>query len=327
MQNIANKVRKNFQDLEKYLKLKFTKKRSVPQHILFQDFLRCEITARNLGFKFSNDRDSSANKWTRLNNLAYQSALTLVVIAELFSLVVAAHSNLFYIMIENFLFCGCAAIVGVKIYIIFYQKRAKIDEIVDNLDHHFPHYGVDQLTFKVQKYLGILKLFEAFYYVIFVTTCLQFCLMPFLHQIYGAIGSTTVKWENLLTLVLPFDQLQPVVYALMWFLVSWNYAFSAHYIVCTYLLFSSLMQILAMEFDILSQIISEIDMTEGEDEAIKELKKLVDIHQELIDVSKKVNEIFSPLMLINTFGAIFSLCAACFLLVVIIKLTAFIGIL
>jgi len=140
--------------------------------------------------------------------------------------------------------------------------------------------------------------------------------MPFLHQVYGAVKSKNVEWECIFNLVLPFDQFQPIVYVIMWILESWIIILSAVYTLCTDLLFASLVQILSMELDILSQIISEIDMADGEEEAIKELKKLVDIHQQLIEVSGKLNEIFSPLLLINVFGSITTLCTACFLSVV-----------
>ena len=71
-----------------------------------------------------------------------------------------------------------------------------------------------------------------------------------------------------------------------------------------------------MEFDILGQVISEIDMIDGEEEAIKELKKLVNVHQELIEVSEEISDIFSGLLLVNSFGSILILCSASFLAVV-----------
>lgn len=46
------------------------------------------------------------------------------------------------------------------------------------------------------------------------------------------------------------------------------------------------------------------------------LKKFVDVHQELIEVSNDLEEIFSPILLINCVRSIVSLCTACFLSVV-----------
>ena len=316
MQNITTKVRENFQDLEKFLKLKFSKKKSVPQHILFQDFFRCERTAKLLGISFLKGNWTVPNKWIKANSVAFLIGTILFLIFEVISCCLSIQKNMIGIMIENILFCGCYCIVGVKTYIVFKHNRAKIDEIIEKLDEHFPHYGVDQLTFKAQNYLDILKRFEIVDYINYAFIGMQVCFMPFLHQIYGAVKSVSIEWETLFALTLPFDQLQPVVYELIWILESWLVFYSVLYFMCADLLFFSLMQILIMEFDILSQVISEIDMIKGEEAAIKELKKLIDIHEQLIEVSEKLNEVFSFLQLINVFGSIVALCTASFLVAV-----------
>ena len=315
MESFTNKVAKGFQDFKKIFKCN-SRNRSVPQYILYEDFYRCEKAARILGFKFLKSHESSTNKWIKANNFAFEVAIAVLLIAEIISFVMSVQQKLYLISIDNALFYGGFLVIAVKIYVIFYRNRAKLGEIVEKLDEHFPHYGVDQLTFKAQKYLNVLKHFEVVYYALFLTVGLHFWMMPYLHQIYGAVNSITVEWMTIYALTLPFDQLQPVVYEVMWILEGWIFMFTAIYVICTDLLFASLCQILAMEFDILGQVISEIDITSGEEAAIKELKKLVGIHQELIEVSEKLNEIFSPLLLINVFGSITAICTACFLLVV-----------
>ena len=137
-----------------------------------------------------------------------------------------------------------------------------------------------------------------------------------MHQIYGVISSKPVEWETILTMILPFDQFQPVIYVFMWISESWFLLFTSFTLICTDLIFANLTLILSMEFDILGQVISEIDMIDGEEEAIKELKKLVNVHQELIEVSEEISDIFSGLLLVNSFGSILILCSASFLAVV-----------
>ena len=151
---------------------------------------------------------------------------------------------------------------------------------------------------------------------IFGSIILHLILFPFEHQIYGAINSNTEEWKTILTFVLPFDQLQPVVYEVIWIFESWALFITFCIYMCTDLIFAILTQILSMEFDILGQVISEIDMIDGEDEAIKELKKLIDIHQELINASEDISHIFSELLLINSCGAIVIICLSSFLSVV-----------
>jgi len=137
-----------------------------------------------------------------------------------------------------------------------------------------------------------------------------------MHHIYWKIKSVDVEWERIFALELPIDQSNLFMYPLLYIIETWVIVFAMYFVICTDLLFACLIQILAMKFYILGQKISEIEVCDGEEEAIKELKILVAIHQELIEVSEKIDEIFSPLQLCNAFGTITGLCTACFLSVV-----------
>jgi hypothetical protein len=72
------------------------------------------------------------------------------------------------------------------------------------------------------------------------------------------------------------------------------------------LLYSGLMTITSMEFDILAKKVAEAKSAD-------DLKKLIKIHQELIEVTEKLEEIFSPLLLVNISTSISILCVAAFL--------------
>ncbi|KAL7020234.1 hypothetical protein ACKWTF_011426 [Chironomus riparius] len=143
----------------------------------------------------------------------------------------------------------------------------------------------------------------------------QFCLMPFMHQIYAAYKGTTLEWETIFALNLGFNQLQPIVYEIIFITQVWTAFFGVCFVICSDLLYASTMQILILELDVLGQVISDINFDNGE-EAINEFKKLVDIHQDLIEIAEHLEDIFSPILLINAFGSIMSLCTACFLAVV-----------
>lgn len=143
MQNVANQVLKYIQDLEKSLKLKFVKKQSVQQHILFQDFFRCEKTARILGSSFLKGYWTAPNKLIKANSIATKAAIFLFLVVQIISFGFSMQKNLINIMFENFVFCGSYFVLGVKIYLVFKHNRGKIDEIVEVLDKHFPHFGVD----------------------------------------------------------------------------------------------------------------------------------------------------------------------------------------
>ena len=130
--------------------------------------------------------------------------------------------------------------------------------------------------------------------------------------------SIDIEREYIFSIYLSFDLMNMFVYPIIYMMESWMVTCSVLYIVCTELIFASLVVIVAMELDILGHKISEIIVDDAEEEAIKELKKIVDIHQELIEASDKINEIFSFLLFCNTFVSITSLCTACFLSMVFI---------
>jgi hypothetical protein len=71
-------------------------------------------------------------------------------------------------------------------------------------------------------------------------------------------------------------------------------------------LYAELMMITSMEFDNLAKKISEAKSCE-------DLKKLIKIHQQLLEVTEKLEEIFSPLLLTNITTSISILCVAAFL--------------
>lgn len=316
MQEITRKIQNKIQVFKNILKVKFSRNHAVPDYIPFKDFFTCETKAWVIGYSFINNHGPSPNKWIKLNGILLQISVVFVVFMELISFVVSFLNKSFLKMIENFMFSGIFIVVLLQIYTVFFRNQTKITEIIEKLDEHFPHNGVDQLTFDVQKYLRTLKWHEKGYNLYRKFIIMQLNLVPCIHQIYGVIKSINIEWELVLALYLPFDYLQPFTYFLLYMVQFWVIYFVLIYIFCTDLLFANLIQVLCMEFDILGQIMSEIDPDKDEEVAVKELKKLVDIHQQLIEVSEKLNEIFSPLQLINAFGSIATLCTACFLSVV-----------
>jgi hypothetical protein len=315
MMDIVQKFAINLRNLVKYLKLKFKRKRSVPKYILFRDFFICEKFGRILGISFLPNLESPQNKWIRRNGILNQVAMPIFMVLFLVSICFSVHQGKLYTVIENVCMVGILCYILVKIYAIFYKNMAKITEVIEKLDEHFPHSGVDQLRYNASVYWSTLNYMYRTYKIAYCVVP-YFCIIPLFHQIYAAYMSIDLEWEPIFTLNLGFDQLHPVAHALIYLCEAWYILFGAFFPLSIDLLYASLMQILTMELDILGQVISEIDLENGEEEAVKEVKKLVGIHQELIEVSEKMEEIFSPIFLINALGSIVGLCTACFLSVV-----------
>jgi len=316
MQQNIYKVVRYFQNLVKNLKLKLQRKPNPLQYIWFQDFLPCEGVARLLGYSFLPKSGTPPTKLAKLNGILSQAALVVFMIIYVASAILSIRSDQLYVTIENVLFIGVVSVISFKVYIPFYRKYAQILELIEKLDEYFPHSGVDQLMLNAHKHLNILQKFHKLCLITYNGIVTQYCLMPFMHQIYGKMKSIDIEWEHIFALELPLDQFNLFSYPLIYTFEAWTMTFGAQFVICNDLLFACIIQILAMEFDILGQKISEIEVCENEEEAIKELKIYVDIHQELIEMSEKIDEIFSPLQFCNSFGSITALCTACFLSVV-----------
>lgn len=312
MSDLVHRIVENFQQLFQWIKLKLSKKQTIPQYILFQDFFQCEKTANFVGYSFLNGYESSLNKWTKLNSLVFQFSIFFLFLMEVISFVVSIDQKLLLEAIDNLFCSGIIFVILLKKFFIFYHKKAKICEIIETLDKHFPHSRVDQIKFNVLKYLRVLKLNENGYYFLLAIVFSIFCSMPFVHQIYGHFKSVDVKWKLIMPLKLQFEQSTFIFSGPINLIEIYICIFGIFAITSTDLIFASLLQILSMELDILGQVISEINIADDK-EAIKELKNLIDIHQELIEVSEKIEEIFSPLQLFNAFASIIVLCTACFL--------------
>ena len=68
-----------------------------------------------------------------------------------------------------------------------------------------------------------------------------------------------------------------------------------------------------MHFNIASQKMKEINPRNGQKLAINKLKELIKIHQELMDITQKMNEIFSPILFVDAFGLLGATCLTSFL--------------
>jgi hypothetical protein len=106
-----------------------------------------------------------------------------------------------------------------------------------------------------------------------------------------------------------FDSSNYFLYGLVLIWNAWNVLFVLTVMLAVDFIYAGLAGVLSMEFDILSEKISKVEDAE-------ELKKLIEIHQQLIEVTGELEEIFSPLLFMNIFATIEMLCSVLFLAVV-----------
>ena len=216
-------------------------------------------------------------------------------------------------IIENLAFLGGYLDVSIDTILIHYVNREKITEIIDKLELHFPHNEV--CGFDIKKNLQVLKKHSFAFAFVVSGVIIVYSMMPVNVQIYGMVTESHQNLTSVFYLSFPFDQMQHGFYEVIYFYQVYATIFVLSLIIVNDMLFCSLVELTAMELDIIADMISEINMSKGA-EAEKELKELINIHQQLLEIVDTINEIFSISMFMNTLGVTLVVCFTAFLCVV-----------
>ncbi|KAG5666869.1 hypothetical protein PVAND_014877 [Polypedilum vanderplanki] len=281
--------------------------------IQFTDFFWCDKFLTILGYSVLNDSQTNEKRQKMV-------CFATLILAGLFTIITQVSfvrsiknlmdGNNFFIAVENVSSMGILLVSICKWFFIFHKNHEKIMKLMEKLDEHFPHSCLAQFDFRTEKYFKWLKLLLKIYLFLMLTAMGQFLLMPFFHQFYGFLMSEEIVLEHVLILNVPYDTLDSFLY---WphLLIEYWLIFYCGWLICgTDMLYATLVHLITMELNNLSQIISEIDWSDKS--AIDELKKLSKIHQELIEVTDELNEINSLLQLGNIFGFLMTLCTVTF---------------
>lgn len=281
--------------------------------LTLQDILICEKTALMVGYTFLPKFKNSPTKLALRNGIFAQVLLFLLLILLSISMVLCFNAEQPIIMIENVLFIGVVVIILCKIYIVFHLNLTKIHEITEKLDTYFPHSCVDQLNYKVHNYIRTVRLFNNILFFFYSLISFWLTFMPLFHQIYRWLRSVDTYQEFIFNFDLSYDRFNLIIFSIVFIMQAWTLYCSAVFIICTDLLFASVVEVIALELDILGDKISKIKVDNNEEEAIKELKMLIDVHQDLIETSEKFNEVYSLMQFFNAFISIPCICTASFL--------------
>lgn len=202
-----------------------------------------------------------------------------------------------------------------KAYGVVYNNREGLRDIVSRLETLFPKTMAKQLKHNVHKFNDDLKRISIFFIFMNTSGIWMYNLTPIFIQIYGIIFEGHFYDKKLPTpMWFWFDPYQPGTYEALYVLISWTGFTIAMTILATDLMFCSILTLVSMLFQILSSEIREI---QSKDEAaVKLLKGQIKMHQELIEISQKIEEIFSPSFLLNVFSSSFVICLTLFQAVV-----------
>lgn len=299
------------------LKLKWQQRHQTTTLIHFSDCFPFEFFFKFWGLPFLQSYNPQRDFYRR----TYFAVINIFnVFVAIFSLISACYfinmPDSFIKATENVvLFCAFLSF-SLKTYYIMILNHEKIVKVVNKLDEHFPMHSLDQDKFKVANYLKRLEKISNLAVFMYIGTGISYVTFPFQTQIYGLLTSQLFELETILAIKYPFDMLNPISYSLVYIFESCVLFNGILVVLFTDIFIAELLCVLSMEFDILSHLIAEIDLEDGDEDAIKELKKLVDIHQQLIEVAESLEEFFSPVLLVDLLVFISCLCIAALFTVV-----------
>ena len=108
--------------------------------------------------------------------------------------------------------------------------------------------------------------------------------MPIYNAIYYYYVDGIVYYKELPFIMWhPFDPLQPILFELSYFSMTWSGFTTALAVVSTDLLYCSILSLLCMEFDILKRNFEEMQVKDSK-QSLEEMKKLVSNHIDLIEL-------------------------------------------
>lgn len=211
----------------------------------------------------------------------------------------------FFVLVENLGYISSWNVLLLKAFWIFFYKWDKIHEAIDILHENFTLDLIEQYIYDTQKYSKKLKLISWMIISTFFGFGLNFLLFIFEHQIYGWITSQDIQWQFAISHYYPFETSNSFAFWSIYTFNVWVVLGAFTILVLTELLYADMLMITSMEFDIIARQISET-------KSVEQLKILLKIQQKLYQVTKILEDIFSPILWIDNFSVISVLCVAAF---------------
>jgi len=305
--------------LRKYIKQIFSKKPKVSKIRNFRDFFQCEEIFLKFGVNFLKPSriSETSHKWQKIHFTALKIATFVIVLLSVINFVISLLPNgSIVVAIESSSAVGIFVLMLLKIYTVMMRNRVTLMEILEKLEFHFPTDAWNQHVFKVEDYLKTLRIFKKITLIIYSAIFIQLISVPFCQLFYRWITSSHIEIDLIIKCYVPFDYSNPFIYAVVYIFQCWMFLVNVLALFSNELLYFGLMIILSMEFDILGQVMSEIDPRDDQESAVKEMKTLIEIHQELFEIAEKLQNIFSLILFVNIFGMIYLICGTAFLSVV-----------
>lgn len=311
------KVLENIENFLNFLKQKLKRvNRSKTVFVEFSDFFISEKIFNLYGLhNLPSPLPSDSSKMRKRLFEVSIFSVALFMVFSLISLTIGLTNDRDLLTLyENGIEFGIAPMIFVKTFLIVFFYCGKLKEVVEVLNEYYPNDGWNQQVFQVSRHLNILKVHEILAIVSYAIACSAFCFMPYFVQLFGLLTSQKYELDSILHFYLPLiDQNHPIVYIILNLIVLYSLYSGTVFMMMTDLLYIELVALASMELSILGQLINEINPEEGMKKADKKLKRLTKVHEDLIEVTRKLNEIFSLIMFIDIFGVIGLMCLSAFM--------------
>nr|QGW50705.1 odorant receptor 7 [Propsilocerus akamusi] len=194
----------------------------------------------------------------------------------------------------------------VKLYMTLIRQKSLIDEILEDIESMFPSTRKQQEKYKVKEFLTSLRRQDMIYHTSQVVHILFFNVFGI---VVSVIGYYFVDGVYLLELQLyywfPFNFTTDsiITFVIYYFMTSVTCIGAVIMLSAVDLLFTGVLALVSLEFNILSDKLRHFDTLVDES-----LNDLIKIHYKLIELTEKIDKLFTICMLYNFSGSTLVLC-------------------
>lgn len=187
-----------------------------------------------------------------------------------------------------------------------YWNKSNISEVISQMKSVFPKEKLKQKRYNIKSYFETYRLFARVYAVMFMVPCVCVMAIPLIKLVSS--GSKSFP----LNIWMPFEYERNEVYIIAFLWSVWACANSVLILIAMDTLMFVLITLVSMEFDIL-----RIDFTNLTSAAKLNIEwqagNFIQRHNNLIECTRKLEQIFSPSFLFNFVQSIFVICLTAFL--------------
>jgi hypothetical protein len=197
------------------------------------------------------------------------------------------------------------AFLAISKAVSFTINREKIHRILLALEENFPKTIAQQAKYEVEKYLKSFNRFQKIYIIAYLGFFTSFSIDPIVQMVKnGGRKFPADVW-------LPFDGHQPIAFELVYMFLTVVSISSVSVSIASNLLLFTIVFLVTKQFDDLKQDFIEAGNMQKKEQK-DELRKLIERHENLIDIVDKLESLISPIFLFNFVQSSLLICLTSF---------------